>query len=125
MHVRRIWLPLGTTYQLCNPGVAIEPAGKNDIVAEVYQENDRLKAQTWQVTLDTRSITTALKGISAKELTIVAAFSEYQHEVSSDLALSDVRAVTEGKFTGPPITIRSNEARLTFDGKTFKTKQDR
>ena len=76
-------------------------------------------------TLDTRSITAALKGISAKELTIVAAFSEYQHEVSSDLALSDVRAVTEGKFTGPPITIRSNEARLTFDGKTFKTKQDR
>jgi len=237
LHERPIWLPLGTTYQRCNPGEAIEQARKNDIVAEVYQENDRLKVQTstlqiiqqprwfkgskqpdtirdvplksqgaslslevketesptllklvltltardrtvwrelehrwtniipflfaftadgkpigpketqswskfgganwmtevaltgtsttWQVALDTKSITTALKGISVKELTIVAAFSEYQHEVPSDLALSDDPALTKGEFKGPPITIRSNEARMTFDGKTFKTNEDR
>ena len=231
LHERPIWLPLGTTYQVCNPGEAIEPARKNDIVAEVYQENDRLKVQTstlqiiqqprwfkgsklpdtildvplknqgasltlevretespmllrlvltltardrtvwrelehrwtniipflfaftadgkpigpkeagnwskfggadwmtevapagtsttWQVALDTESIRTALKGISVKELTMVAAFSEYQHEVLSAIDLSDGRALTEQEFKGPPITIRSNEARLTFDGRTF------
>lgn len=43
---RPIWLPLGTTYRVCNPGATTQPPRDNDTVAEVYQENDRLTVQT-------------------------------------------------------------------------------
>lgn len=43
---RPVWLPLGATYRTCNPQYATQTPKGNDIVAEVYQENDRLTVQT-------------------------------------------------------------------------------
>ncbi len=234
---RPIWLPLGTTYSISNPGMKTQPPRDNDIVAEVYQENDRLiiqtnvlqliqqprwfkgvkppeslqdvpltnqgssltlkiksggapnllhlvltlKAQertvrrelehrwtniipflfsitadgkpigpqdppawskfggvnwmnelvpvgtskTWNVCIDTRSITAAFTEPRPKNVTIVAAFSEYQHEVPALLGENCNGEGIKGDFKGPAITLRSNEVRLDFDGKKLRSKEDR
>jgi hypothetical protein len=234
---RPIWLPVGTTHRISNPGVKTQPQRDNDIVAEVYQENDRLTAQTnvlqviqqprwfkggkppdsvldvpltnqgaslslqikpsdspvflhlvltlkaeersvwrelehrwtniipflfaltadgkpigprdtpswskfggvngmsemvpigksktWDVLLDARSVTAALNEPRVKNVTIVAAFSEYQHEVPSLFGRGDGGGGIKGDFKGPPIAVRSNEVRLEFDGERLRRRDDR
>ena len=85
------------------------------------------KSTTWTLKVDADSITAALGPHSYKTISVVAAFSEFQHEPLLKAVADDERpsdAFSE-HFKGPPITIRSNDVRLTFDGTQWTVTQDR
>lgn len=80
---------------------------------------------SWDVLIDTKSITAALSGRHPTTVTVVAAFSECQHEVPALFGRDDGDGGIKGEFKGPPITIRSNELRLDFDGERLRSREDR
>ena len=85
---------------------------------------DKGKTHIWNLTVDPKTILALLPNTKFDELSIVAAFSESQHQLPG---MSDIERNLKfySKLEGPQVVIRSNPVKMTFDGKTWSVKQNR
>ncbi|MEK9137324.1 MAG: hypothetical protein AAB393_09380 [Bacteroidota bacterium] len=98
-----------------NRPISWEKLGGPHGMIALVGKGDRM---SWTLRVDGNSITSAAGESPFKTLVVDAAFSEYQHDWPSTFR----RAKDAG---GTPIVIRSNEVTLAFDGKSWKTTEDR
>lgn len=83
------------------------------------------KSYRWNLEVDPNSILSLLPDTKFKNLAIVAAFSEYQHEYPHMSSKPISISMGPGGFQGPPIVIRSNTVEMEFNEKKLKMKDDR
>ncbi len=81
---------------------------------------DKGRAHAWQLNVDPKTILSLLEGAEFHELTVVAAFSEYQQIYPGGMFDDKGKPALSDGFTAPPIVIKSNPVKVTYDGKTWR-----
>lgn len=106
-------------------GKAVRPKGPDSLgkfggVNSMIMLVEKGKARTWKLTVDSKTILALLSSTGVEELTVVAAFSEYQQTYPGGMFGEDGKPAFSDGFTGPPIVIRSNPVTVTYDGRIWK-----